>query len=125
MGDGDLFELLDEFGEERIGNFGDDETEQFAFAGDEGPGLGVREIVEFGDGLPDAGCKDGIDCGDSVDGAGNGRYGDACTCGYVANVNFRGSGADNIVVRTFHGCKVTRKYATSILLCAVDGDKKV
>src|SRR5665213_2950581 len=46
VGYGDLLELLDEFGEEGVGNFGDDEAEEFAFAGDEGAGLGVGEVVE-------------------------------------------------------------------------------
>ena len=118
VGDGDLFELLDEFGEERVGNFRDDEAEQFAFAGDEGSGLGVGEIVELGDGLPDAGGEDGIDCGDVVDGAGYGRDGDAGACCYATNVDFCGSGWVRSFVRTFHGSNVTRKYATSILLCA-------
>ena len=117
VGDGDLFELLDEFGEERIGNLRDDEAEQFAFAGDERSGLGVGEIVELGDGLPDTCSEDGIDCRDVVDGAGYGRDGDAGAGCYATNVGLSGSGWVRSFVRTFHGSKVTRKYLARILGC--------
>src|SRR5258708_30185887 len=41
IGDGDIFKPLDQLGEERIGDFRDDEAEELAAAGDEGAGLGV------------------------------------------------------------------------------------
>jgi len=53
--DGNLLELLDQFGEEGVGDFGNDEAEQPASAGDEGTGLGVRKVIELGNGFPHAG----------------------------------------------------------------------
>jgi hypothetical protein len=67
--DGDLLELLDQFGEEGIGDFGDDEAEQTALAGDEGAGLGVGEVIELGDGLPDASGQGRVHGRDVIDGA--------------------------------------------------------
>lgn len=103
----DLFKLLNEFGKERVGDFRDNESEQFTFAGDESASLSVGEVVEFGDGLPDAGRKYGIDRGDVVDGAGYGRNRDTCACGNAANVYLGGSGGVSRLVRTFHGCGIT------------------
>lgn len=88
MGYGDLLELLDEFGEEGVGNFGDDEAEEFAFAGDEGAGLGVGEVVEVGDGLPDTCRKDRIDAWDVIDGARHGGNGDASASGDAPDIDF-------------------------------------
>lgn len=107
MGYGDLFELLDEFGEEGVGDFGDDEAEEFTFAGDESPGLSVGEVVELGDGFPDAGGEDWIDSGDVVDGARDGRNGDTCSGGDVADVDLGRGGGVGRFVRTFHGQAIT------------------
>jgi hypothetical protein len=52
VGDGDVFKSLDEFGEEGVGDFGDDEAEELTATGDEGAGLDVGEVVEFVDHLP-------------------------------------------------------------------------
>jgi len=101
--DGDLFELLDEFGEEGVGDFGDDEAEQPAFAGDEGAGLGVGKVVEIGNGFPDAGGEDGVDGGDVIDGAGDGGDGNAGERSYAANVDLGGRGYVIGLTRSFHG----------------------
>ena len=77
MRDGDLFELLDELGEEGVGDLGDDEAEEPALAGDERTGLGVGKVVEFVDRFPDARGECGIDRWHVVDGAGDGGDGDS------------------------------------------------
>ena len=115
VGYGDLLELLDEFGEEGVCNFGDDEAEEFAFAGDEGAGLGVGEVVEVGDGLPDACRENGIDGWNVVDGAGYGGDGDASASGDAPDIDLgRGGGVDRLL-RTFHGVGITLQYGNSIL----------
>ncbi len=86
--DGDLLELLDEFGEEGVGDFGDDEAEETALSGDESSCLGVGKVVEFGNGFPDARGEDGVDGRDVIDGAGDGGDGDACERSDAANVDF-------------------------------------
>jgi len=102
-GDGDLLELLDEFGEEGIGDFRDDEAEQAAFARDEGPGLGVGEIVEISNGFPDAGCEDRVDGGDVVDGAGDRGDRNARERSYAADVDLWGRGYVTGLAGSFHG----------------------
>ena len=54
MGDGDLFEALNEFGKEGVGDVFNDDAEEAAAAGDERAGMGVWEVVQLLDGLPDA-----------------------------------------------------------------------
>src|SRR5580704_555483 len=54
VGDGYIFEPLDELGEEWIGDFGDDEAEELAATGDQSASLGVGKVVELVDHLPDA-----------------------------------------------------------------------
>ena len=85
--DGDIFKSLDQLGEERIGDFGDDKAEELAAARDQGAGLGVGEVVEFVDHLPDALGDLGVDGGDVVDGAGDGRDGDIGCAGDGADVH--------------------------------------
>ena len=101
-GDGDVFEILNEFGEEGVGNFRDDEAEQAAFSGDEGTGLGVGKVVEFGDGFPDAGGEDGVDGGNVVDGAGDGGDGDAGERSYAADVDLGRGGDVSWLANSFH-----------------------
>jgi len=85
--DGGLLELLNEFGEEGVGDFGDDEAEETALAGDERAGLGVGEVVEVGYCLPDAGGEHGVDGRYVIDGAGDGGDGDSCERGYATDVD--------------------------------------
>ncbi len=47
MSDGYLFKVLNEFGEEWIGDVFDDDAENAAAAGDERAGMGIREIAEL------------------------------------------------------------------------------
>jgi len=100
--DGDVFEFLDEFWEEGVSDFRDDETEQAAFAGDEGAGLGVGKVVEIGNSFPDAGGKDGVDGGNVVDGTGDGGDGDAGKRSYAADIDLGRSGDVSRLAGSFH-----------------------
>src|SRR3984893_3184111 len=53
MLDGNILEGLDDLREKRVGDFGNDETENPALAGDERAGLGVWIVAEFFDHFPD------------------------------------------------------------------------
>jgi hypothetical protein len=88
--DSDVFEFLNEFGEKGVGNFRDDEAEEAALAGDEGAGLGVGEIVEFGNGFPDTGGEDGVYGRDMIDGARDGGDRNPGERRYAADINFGG-----------------------------------
>ena len=85
--DGNIFKPLDQLGEERVGDFGDDEAEELAAAGDQGASLSVGEVVEFVDDLPYALGYFGVDGGDVIDGAGDGRDGDIRGAGDGADVH--------------------------------------
>jgi hypothetical protein len=85
--DGDIFKALDEFGEEGVGDLGDDETEEAAAAGDEGAGLSVGEVVELVDDLPYAFGDFGIDGYDVIDGARDGGNGDVGSASNGADVH--------------------------------------
>lgn len=91
--DGGSLEALDELGEEGIGDVGDKESEEAAFAGDERAGLGVRKVVEVADGLMDAGGELRVDGRDVVDGAGHSGDRDAGAFCDVADVK-AGCGCD-------------------------------
>jgi hypothetical protein len=54
VGHGDLFKVLDQFREEWIGDVFDNDAENAAAAGDQAACMGVGEVVELLDGLPDA-----------------------------------------------------------------------
>jgi hypothetical protein len=98
--DGDLLELLDEFGEEGVGDLGDDEAEQTRLSGDEGACLGVGKVIEFRNGLPDPGRKRGIDRGHVIDGAGDRGDRDFGVRCDAADVDF----GRTTLGRTFHAC---------------------
>jgi len=87
IGDGDIFKPLDQLGEERIGDLGDDEAEELAASGDQSAGLGVGKVVEFVDHFPDAFGDLRIDGRDVIDGAGDGRDGDVRGAGDGADVH--------------------------------------
>jgi len=74
--DGDLFEALDQFGEEWIGNVLDDDAENAAAARDERPSMGVRKIVELLDCLPDTLAETFADQRRAVHGSGDRGDGD-------------------------------------------------
>ena len=86
VGDGDLFEALDELREEGVGDVFNDDAEEAAAAGDEGARVGVGEVVELLDGLPDALAEAFADQGRAVDGSGDGGDGDFGHGGNSANV---------------------------------------
>ncbi len=105
--DGDLFELLDELGKEGVGDLGDDEAEELAFAGDEGACLGIGKVVELADGLPDACCEDGVDGWNVIDGAGDGGDGDFGVGGDPADVD---PGCTSAFCRTFHSRTFPQRF---------------
>jgi hypothetical protein len=69
VGDGDLFEAGDEFREEGVGDVFDDDAEDAAAPGDQAARVGVGEVVQLLDGLPDALGELLADSGRGVDGA--------------------------------------------------------
>ena len=74
----DLFEALDQLGEEGIGDVFDDDAEQAAAAGDQGARVGVGQVVELLDGLPDTLAETVADQRRTVDGSrycGDGNFG--------------------------------------------------
>ena len=76
VGDGDLFKALNEFGKEGVGDVFNDDAEEAAAAGDEGAGVGVGEVIQLLDGLPDALGEALADQRRAVDGSGDGGDGD-------------------------------------------------
>ncbi len=84
--DGDLFEALDQLGEEGIGDVFDDDAEQAAAAGDQGARVGVGQVVELLDGLPDAFAEAVADQRRAVHGSGDRGDGDFGHGGNGANV---------------------------------------
>ncbi len=84
--DGDLFEALDQFGEEGIGDVFDDDAEEAAAAGDQRARVGVGKVVELLDGLPDAFGEALADQRRAVDGSGDRGDGDLGHGGNGANV---------------------------------------
>ena len=54
VGDGDLFEALDQLGKEGVGDVFNDDAEEAAAAGNQGARMGVGEVIQLLDGLPDA-----------------------------------------------------------------------
>ena len=84
--DGDIFKALNQFGKEGIGDFGDEQAEEAAAAGDEGAGLGVGDVVELANHLPDALCHFSVDGAYTVHGARDGGDGDIGQAGDGANV---------------------------------------
>src|SRR5690348_982923 len=73
--DGDIFKSLNNLGEERIGDFGDDEAKDAAASGDKGARLRVREIAKLLDDFPDAPGELGSDGGNAVNRPRNGGDG--------------------------------------------------
>ena len=65
----DVFKSLDDFRKEGVGDFGDDEAEDSASAGNQRTRLGVRVVPEFVDNFPDALGELGVDAGDAIDGS--------------------------------------------------------
>src|ERR1700761_90825 len=53
VGNGDLFEVLDQFGKEWVGDVLDDDSENAAAARDQAARMTVGEVVQLLDGLPD------------------------------------------------------------------------
>ena len=86
MSDGNLFEALDEFGEEWVGDVFNDDAEEAAAAGDKGARVGVGEVVELLDRLPDALGELLAYDGRAIDGAGDGGDGDLGQRGHGPNV---------------------------------------
>ncbi len=83
--DGEILELLHQFGEKWIGDLRDHEAEDAAAAGDERAGLGIGHVAHFLDGAPHALRQFGGDGGDTVYRAGNCGDGDAGALRHVAN----------------------------------------
>ena len=54
MRHGNLFKARDQFGEERVGDVLDDNAQDAAASRDQAARVGVGEVVELLDGLPDA-----------------------------------------------------------------------
>ena len=92
VGDGDLFKALDELGEEGVGDVFNDDAEEAAAAGDEGARVGVGEVIELLDGLPDALGEAFADQRRAVDGAGDSGDGDLGQGGDGADVGRLGGG---------------------------------
>ncbi len=86
VGHGDLFKALDELGEEGIGDVFDDDAEDAAAPGDQAARMGVGEVLELIDGLPDPLGQTFADCRRAVDGAGDGGDGDLGECGNGADI---------------------------------------
>ena len=86
VGDGDLFEALDQFREERIGDVFNDDAEKAAAAGDQGARVGVGKVVQLLDRLPNALGELFADDGRAVDGARNRGDGNLGQCGHGPNV---------------------------------------
>ena len=84
--DGDLFKALDQLREEWIGDVFDDDAENAAAAGDQRAGMGVGQIVELLDGLPDALVEAFADQRRAVHGSGDRGDGDLGYGGNSANV---------------------------------------
>src|ERR1700733_8705919 len=64
-----LLECLNDLGEEWIGDFRDDQTEDSASSGDQRPGLGIRVVSQFIDYFPHAPGQLGIYGRNAIDGA--------------------------------------------------------
>ena len=71
MRDGNLFEALNEFGEERIGNVFNDDAQKTAAARDKGAGMRVGKVIQVLDSLPDALGEALADYGSAVDSSGD------------------------------------------------------
>ena len=71
VGNRDLLEALDQLREEGVGNVLDDDAEQAAAAGDQGARVGIGEVVQLPDGLPNALGKPFADGGGTIDGSGD------------------------------------------------------
>ena len=86
VGDGDLFKALDQLREEGVGDVFNDDAEEAAAAGDQGARVGVGEVVELLDGLPNALGEPFADQRGAVDGSGDGGDGDLGQSGDGADV---------------------------------------
>lgn len=117
LGDGEVFELLDQFGEKRVGDLGDDEAEHVAASGDECAGLGVGDVADLFNGLPDTFGERGVNGGDAVDGAGDGGDGDAGAAGDVANADGRGTPIRGVISGSAHGNTIVRLPGVSQAAC--------
>ena len=86
VGYGNLFEALDQLREERIGDVLNDDAEEAAAPGDERARMGVGEIIQLLDRLPDTLGELLTYDGRAIDGARDGGDGDFGQCGYSPNV---------------------------------------
>ena len=84
---GDVFEGFYEFGEEGVGDVGDDEAVEAGASGSEGAGVGVGIEVEGLDGATDSLGGARADLGRSVHGAGDGGGGDVGAFGDCFDVH--------------------------------------
>jgi hypothetical protein len=122
---GDLFELLDEFGEEGVGDLGDDETKQSASARDERACLGVGEVVEIGDGLPHASSEDGVYGGDVIDGARDSRDRDTGKRRDAADVDLWRRGDVSRLARSFQDRRYPGFVQSAYSCEELDGELKI
>ena len=96
VGDGDLFEALDQLGEEGIGDVLNDDAENAAAPGDERAGMGVGKIVELLDCLPDAFAEALADQRRAIHGSGDRGDGDL---GYGSDSTNVGKFAGGLTLR--------------------------
>ena len=88
--DGDIFESLNEFREEWIGDFRNDQAKEPGAPGDQRPRLAIGEIIQLADGLPHALGHLGIHGRHVIDGAGNSGDGHIGPLGHGANIHEQG-----------------------------------
>src|SRR5215469_7380081 len=85
--DGEIFKGLNDLGEEGVGDFRNDQSEDAAAAEDEGASLGVRVVAEFIDNSPNSFSELGIHRRNTVNRPGYGCGGDFCPPGDLTNVH--------------------------------------
>ena len=78
---------LHDFGEKRIGDFGNDQSENAASSRYQGARLSIGVVAQFIHHFPDAFCQLRINRRDAVDGARDGGGGDFRSPGNLTNVH--------------------------------------
>jgi len=85
-GDGDLFEALDQIGEEGIGDVLNDDAEEATAAGNQRSSVGIGKVIQLLDCAPDALAEAFANQWRAIDSSGDGGDRHLCHCGDGANI---------------------------------------
>ena len=85
--DSESLKCLNDFREERVGNLGNNQSEDMAPSGDQGPSGAVRVVAEILDGLPYTLCQLSVNGADLIDGARDGCSRYSCPTGNITDVH--------------------------------------